>query len=297
MLPMVCIVGVPMSAVAEDGGASTSTFGVLDGLVLLVAAGSLWWFWRSDLIRPGSFSRRQPADKPPMSAGAMLFGLMIAVFVVSAVGVILAVGGEAEPENIAEAGRRDLFGAIAGTSAAIGAIILAHRLWPIDRFRFSTKGIGTGVLVFALVFPITLGATALVRVLMVGLGRDPGASVAHEKLRLMLDADPGAWLAVIIAVAALGTPIFEEIIFRGLFQSAMVAVFPGRWPGVLVSTAFFTWLHVGAADPISLTSIALLGLALGLAYEWTGKLLVPITMHAAFNLLNIVLAFALLRGS
>ena len=285
-----------MSAVAEDGSAAELGFGVPDAVVIVLALASVWWLWRSDRIRPGSFSRGEISTEPPMAAGAALFGLMIGVFVISAIGTIVAMGGE-KPETIAEVGRVDLFGAVAGVSAGLGAVLWAHRLWPVDRFRLSFKGIGTGLLAFALVLPITIAATTLVRLVLIGFGADPGAVAAHEKIRLMLDADPGPWLAVIIAVAVVGTPIFEEIVFRGLFQSALVAVLPGRWAAVLVSSAFFTWLHVGAADPAALTSIALLGLALGIAYERTGRLIVPITMHAAFNGANVVLAFVMLRGS
>ena len=177
---------------------------------------------------------------------------------------------------------------------AFGAIALAHRLSPIPRFRWSLKGFGLGLLLACAALPITAAASSLTLWIAALVGQSPPDAIAHDTLDAILDPGAGVWRWVLIAGAVIVTPIVEESLFRGLLQSALVAVLPWRWGAVLLATALFTLAHTtGGVEWHSLPAIAVLGLSMGIAYERTGKLAVPIAMHLAFNGANVLLAMAI----
>ena len=62
----------------------------------------------------------------------------------------------------------------------------------------------------------------------------------------------------------------------------------------LLTSALFALVHVNLA---SLPALFYLALCLTLAYEWTGSLLVPITMHALFNTVSLVGLYVTSRTS
>lgn len=84
---------------------------------------------------------------------------------------------------------------------------------------------------------------------------------------------------VTLFAAAICAPVIEEFIFRGYLYPALK-----RWAGILpamaLSAALFAAIH---NNLLSLAPIFVLALCLTAAYEATGSLLVPMTMHALFN--------------
>jgi membrane protease YdiL (CAAX protease family) len=76
------------------------------------------------------------------------------------------------------------------------------------------------------------------------------------------------------------SPLIEELFFRG-FLFTFLKKYTSTWMALILSSGVFAFMHVslGAALPLWF-----LGLALGLAYEHTGSLLLPITLHSCWNL-------------
>ena len=92
--------------------------------------------------------------------------------------------------------------------------------------------------------------------------------------------------AVLVLVTCVGAPVVEELFFRGLVQTRLVA----RWgpvQGIAVTSVLFGAAHlIGWAGPISLLyawSIAAAGLALGTLRHLTGRLGTSMAAHALFN--------------
>ena len=85
------------------------------------------------------------------------------------------------------------------------------------------------------------------------------------------------WL--LAATLAVGAPIMEEIVFRGLLYSTARRWFP-RWYALLASSLFFAVVHGNA---LSLLPLTLLGGLFAVAYDVTRNLAVPVLMHALFN--------------
>ncbi len=74
-------------------------------------------------------------------------------------------------------------------------------------------------------------------------------------------------------------PVCEEMLFRGFFY-AVGKRFAGPWISGFVTAVTFAAFH---GNLVSLAGLTVLALAFTLAYERTGSLAVPITMHALFN--------------
>jgi len=103
---------------------------------------------------------------------------------------------------------------------------------------------------------------------------------------LMLLKAKGWWMTAYFGVfAVIIAPVAEEFIFRGvLFPFVQQLGFPRlAWFGV---SALFAAIHVNAPTFLPLFVFAL---ALTWLYEKTDNLLAPITAHALFNAVNLVI--------
>ena len=82
-------------------------------------------------------------------------------------------------------------------------------------------------------------------------------------------------------------PICEEVLFRGSFYP-VAKRYLGAGVGAFLTAALFAAFHLNLA---SLPGLLALALTFIIAYERTGSLLVPISMHALFNGANLLLLY------
>lgn len=101
--------------------------------------------------------------------------------------------------------------------------------------------------------------------------------------QLATSGDPGLRV-VIVLCACLIIPVAEEVIFRGYLYPALKR-FSDPWLAALVSAMVFAVLHLHVP---SLLPLCLFGLLLTAAYEWTGSLWVPVSIHTLFNTFTVV---------
>ena len=94
------------------------------------------------------------------------------------------------------------------------------------------------------------------------------------------------FLAVVIS------PIIEELFFRG-FLLTFLKNYTTPLLAIVLSSGVFAFAHLNLGVVIPLW---FLGIVLGLAYEHTGSLLVPMTIHGCFNLAT-ALAVLLDKGN
>jgi membrane protease YdiL (CAAX protease family) len=93
-------------------------------------------------------------------------------------------------------------------------------------------------------------------------------------------------LIIVFAVAI--APIVEEFVFRFFIYGVLKRYF-GCLLGVTLSSMLFAAAH---AHLPSLVPLFVLGSCFAIAYEWSGSILVSMTMHSLFNSLTLVaLAF------
>jgi membrane protease YdiL (CAAX protease family) len=88
----------------------------------------------------------------------------------------------------------------------------------------------------------------------------------------------GGWA---MATAVIAAPICEEVLFRGLIQTALVRK-QGPWAGILTASALFGIIHL---IPQQIVAGFLLGMIIGLVYYKTRSLAAAIVLHLINNAL------------
>jgi membrane protease YdiL (CAAX protease family) len=109
----------------------------------------------------------------------------------------------------------------------------------------------------------------------------------------------GNTLSIILTVGiiVLGAPIVEELFFRGLVQGALTRRF-GAWAAVWIQAACFAAAHFQVTMTavqvlVTVLSIFVMGLILGVV-RWRYQRLAPgMFAHATFNLIAVLLFFAI----
>jgi membrane protease YdiL (CAAX protease family) len=91
--------------------------------------------------------------------------------------------------------------------------------------------------------------------------------------------------SLLVGFAVVVAPVAEEVFFRGFAYPAFKQRWGMGWALAVVSIIFaLIHQHVPSIGPLFALAVGL-----ALAYEWTGSLLAPITMHALFNLTNVAM--------
>ena len=194
----------------------------------------------------------------------------------------------------AHSGSRMLLGAGAQLGGMVACLVLARRhfeggvrafLWgpPGSERR---RGIRWTLMLTLLAIglcPIVLNATLAV----IEYFR-PGFDIApHPTLRSMHEAGLPGWVHLALwGGAVVVAPLAEEFFFRGILQNVIGNLTGRRWVAIVGASAVFAGVHV--AQPYALPALFFLGVILGFAYERTGMILVPVAIHAAFNLKTMV---------
>ncbi|MFP3938282.1 MAG: CPBP family intramembrane glutamic endopeptidase [Phycisphaerae bacterium] len=141
---------------------------------------------------------------------------------------------------------------------------LSARHWLYDTFR--------GFYAYLAVFPLCIAMLNLSS-LVIPAKPHPMLAAAGEL------STP--WLALLVFAAVVLAPVSEELLFRGLLQSAARRHLGNAWLAVLLTSAAFALLHLRI--PQTVLPIFILSLVLGYTYERSGRLFSPILIHMLFN--------------
>jgi hypothetical protein len=154
-------------------------------------------------------------------------------------------------------------------------------------WRRAAGGRGGLVRVGLFIVPATL-ATLVATKLICDALKIPTPEIAHDVLVHLAKAPPGIrWGLAVVAIV--GAPVYEELIFRGMLQTALQQsrIVPYRWPAIIFTAAGFAVIH---GPPYQTwPGLFVLALGLGYVYERTGSLWYPMVIHALFNALNVLL--------
>ncbi|HEX4667146.1 MAG TPA: type II CAAX endopeptidase family protein [Chthoniobacterales bacterium] len=151
---------------------------------------------------------------------------------------------------------------------------------------FSRLGFGrivstAAVLLFA-AYPLLFAADSISRW---ALGEGAGKQQIVEMFTGS-ETLPQRILIIVLAIAI--APLAEEFIFR-FFLYGVLKRYLGRGPGLVLNALLFGAVHVHLP---SFLPLFVLGGCFTLAYEWSGSILVSMTMHALFNFFSLsALAF------
>lgn len=223
-----------------------------------------------------------PADRTHRwGFGAFLF--VFAVFVLSAV-VIGALVGAIAPDSI-NSPTVTVVGTMVPTVLAASVALLVTRLrgngpkldlrWSMNRedLRAGFKWGGIGLL-----------STTVAAFLWTNFVGEENASSAVGKLVENQRMPLAAALAMFFFVWLIG-PICEEIIYRGLLWGALERLQWGRWAVFGLTTVIFAVSHL---EPLRTSLLLVIGIPIGLARLFTGRLGASIVAHQVNNFLPAV---------
>lgn len=157
------------------------------------------------------------------------------------------------------------------------------RVFGIDRLGFA-PALGRGILWIAACYPLLVLVQAMVH------GASGSDMTPQDVVRFLQDAQNTRDRLGVIVMAAAVAPVAEEIIFRG-YLYATAKKYLGPFAALAGTSLLFAALHGHAASVPALFTLAV---CLGLAYEMTGSLLVPMIMHAVFNAFQLAVILFLL---
>lgn len=204
------------------------------------------------------------------------------------------------PEQVREV-RRGLLGTNAGFLLMIPVcLVIAHLVFPggLRGFGLGRRAFGVdlrdtlpGLLVaFSLTTLVVLVTDFILRLLTPDF-KPP----EHAVFQALEHPATEPWLGVLVVGGAfILAPLAEELLFRGMLQSAvqkgLVLVMGGvprtriawhRWFAVVIAAVVFGAGHLSV--PHHIPALIALGLLLGFLYERTGSLVLPILIHMLFN--------------
>jgi membrane protease YdiL (CAAX protease family) len=205
---------------------------------------------------------------------ALFLGLGVPVFILAFGGAMLGL----TVAGLQVKGARLLLSQMIGYLFMLGPLWLIFRRYEVNPLRVLRMGVSGRDAASS--FPAGI-LTAISVLVLAAVLRTPQLETPMEELL--------ADTVSLIAAAVLGTtvaPFFEELLFRGLLQPAMVRQ-TGVWPGIVLSAAPFALLHAPQYG-WSWRHVLIITVA-GSAFGWrrykTGSTGAAWVMHAAYNLL------------
>jgi membrane protease YdiL (CAAX protease family) len=149
--------------------------------------------------------------------------------------------------------------------------------WPGVR-RIVIEALWAVPLTFGMIFAVYLCAVLLYLLL-------PEVRLTPKRYEDMQQAQPTLWIYLFMLGATTIGPVAEEIFFRGFLLNAFRARMPLAF-AVLLQGAIFGVIHYYEIAPTVVTAI--MGVLLGLIYQWRRSLWTPIFVHSAYNLLSVI---------
>lgn len=105
----------------------------------------------------------------------------------------------------------------------------------------------------------------------------------HQTLEELQNASAAVKVFLVFSTLIV-VPIFEELLFRGLMQSALRGYLSGPWPAIVITSLVFAAMHPGT----HFLGIFVLSICLGYAYEKSGSLVRSILIHIFFNTTSVL---------
>jgi membrane protease YdiL (CAAX protease family) len=229
--------------------------------------------------QPPSQSPPPENDAEPVRTHRWGFGAFLfveAVFVLSAVFLSVLIDGRRHPIALT------LVGTIVPAVLAAGVAMLITTLrgdGPVKDLRigFTREDFRVGMK-FGVIGLICTTVAAVIWTRIVGEENATsalGSLVTDERLPVF------AVVVMFLYVWLIG-PVCEEIIYRGLLWGALERLRWGRWTVLLLSTAVFAVSHL---EPWRTSLLLVIGLPIGLARMYTGRLGSSVIAHQANNFL------------
>jgi membrane protease YdiL (CAAX protease family) len=271
------------SLFAASGAVPSSVLGVLLSLLYLLA--SLYVYisliYQISARTPNIFE----ADAPPPRR----FGLPEAILAGLLIGFLFLTIGASVSQPSIQFSARNLLANFLLTGCVVLVIVtfLQFRGFDVGSlggfFRLSfIRTLSTGAILLFFAYPLILVADAITQRLF------GGGSSRQNIVEFFSGSRTIQQRMMIIVFAIAIAPVVEEFLFRFFIYGVLKRYF-GRFLGVTFSALLFAAAH---AHLPSFAPLFVLGSCFAIAYEWSGSILVAMTMHSLFNSLTLTaLAF------
>ncbi len=113
----------------------------------------------------------------------------------------------------------------------------------------------------------------------------------HDVVELVRGGGLPTWAIAVLWIGAVAVaPLAEELFFRGVIQTWLMRATGRRLLAVGITAAIFGAVHLSWTPPQfhAVVPLGLLAVLLGLSYERTDALAIPIAVHALFNLSTMI---------
>ncbi|MBX3358217.1 MAG: CPBP family intramembrane metalloprotease [Phycisphaeraceae bacterium] len=267
---------------------------ISDTGIAVAAAGVIVFLFVADVIRPGSFARRPPRNVVAVPSVIWLCCALL-TFLAVVVGSQLVHSLPASMVGEAKALRHEALAQLGGGLLGLGAAaflayLLAPRGGPDVGLRVRWSDVPVGLLCAAIAAPLLLATNMGIELAVKASQGAPPPEIAHATLERLVanKTNPWSWVMGVTAIVLL--PIVEELIYRVFLQSFLMSIISSTWIALLLCAGAFAMVHYTMVPPYVLPLLFLLGLLMGIAYERTKRLGVPILMHIAFNAANVGMA-------
>jgi membrane protease YdiL (CAAX protease family) len=137
------------------------------------------------------------------------------------------------------------------------------------------------------IMPVVLGAIILTTIIGKLILGDKFQMPQHDELKQIIAYSQWQVRALIVFTAVVVVPFVEELIFRGMIQTALRSYIIRPWPAIFLASFVFVVFH---ADAPHWPALFVLSICLGYTYEKSGSLLRPIFVHMMFNGMSIFAA-------
>jgi membrane protease YdiL (CAAX protease family) len=235
---------------------------------------------------------RQIAGRAPDAVvpTARRFGLPEAVLALFLSTIFVFTSLSASGSRVIHLGTRDLIGTALVEFGLVGFIAIFLKLRNFQLAQLTGLARLSFRRAFATAFVLMIVAYPLIVVADWLMARILGSSASSRQA--IIELFSGSQLleqrVLIILLAVAVAPLAEEFIFR-FFLYGVLRRYAGRAVALVISALLFAGVH---AHLPSFAPLFVLGACFTLAYEWSGSLLVSMSMHAIFNSLTLLaLAF------
>ena len=225
----------------------------------------------------------------PAGESGKRFGLPEAILAAVLVSLLLRGISASVSRPSAQVDARDLLANLLLTFALVLFIVAFLRFRGFDLsslggfFRITFfRALSTGTILILAAYPLISLADAITRRLF-GNG-----SSKQSIVELFSGSRTIEQRIMIIVFAVAIAPVVEEFLFRFFLYGVLKRYF-GRFLGLTVNALLFAAAHTHLP---SFVPLFILGSCFTIAYEWSGSILVSMTMHALFNSVSLTaLAF------